>query len=402
MRGATLWAAGALAIAASAGGAARAGGACDAWTVVPSPDISKTGDNTFASVAGRNSDDVWAVGQYIPDGRPNVTRTFAAHYDGKAWSAIPSPNVGRQANALHHVAVAATGQAWAVGYAIDETAFVSHTLILAWDGAAWRVVPHPADPGVAAVLFGVAAHSASDVWAVGEYEQPIDRFHTLIEHFDGRAWAIEPSPDPGETGDILYGVTTRGRAVFAVGERTSDASPDRALILALRGGRWTALEPPPADGDATTRLYGAATDASGALHAAGEAEDDPENTFALAELGAQGQPLKAQSVEHVGASANHFYGLGAAPDGTAWAVGARFDPASGRQFTLLERAEPGGRWLAARTPSPSRAGDSLLADVAPVGSDVWAVGAFDGPNAQRSLILHSCHYGAPPATMTGR
>ena len=112
-------------------GGAQAAGACGAWTAVASPNISKTGDNTFAAVAGRRAGDVWAVGQYIPDAHPNITQTFIAHFDGKAWSAVPSPNVGVEANALHQVAVAPTGQGWAVGYAIDDTSFISHTLILA-------------------------------------------------------------------------------------------------------------------------------------------------------------------------------------------------------------------------------------------------------------------------------
>lgn len=377
-------------------GGAQAAGACGAWTAVASPNISKTGDNTFAAVAGRRAGDVWAVGQYIPDAHPNITQTFIAHFDGKAWSAVPSPNVGVEANALHQVAVAPTGQAWAVGYAIDDTSFISHTLILAWDGSSWTVVPHPTDPGAAAVLFGVAAHSASDVWAVGEYEQPLDQFHTLIEHFDGHAWKIDPSPDPGLTNNILYSVATRGDAVWAVGESTGDASPDPALILARRGGRWLPITSG-GQGDATTRLYRVVIDASGALHAAGEAEDDPEGTFGLVELGAQGLPMRAQRVEQVGGSDNHFYGIGTAPGGTSWAVGAWFDPKSGRQFTLLEQADPGGRWLHVPTPSPSAKGDSLLADVAQVGHDLWAVGAYDGPLAQKSLILHSCDYGAPAA-----
>ena len=82
---------------------------------------------------------------------------------------------------------------------------------------------------------------------------------------------------------------------------------------------------------------------------------------------------------------------------TSWAVGASFDRTNGRQFTLIERADPGGRYVPEASPSPSNKGDSLLADMAAIGSDLWAVGAYDGPNAQRSLILHNCHMGAPAA-----
>ncbi len=362
--------------------------ACQIWTQVKSPDISMTGDNTFAAIAGTAPDDVWAVGQYIPNTRPNITRSFTAHYDGKSWSNVESPNDGPQANALHQVTAVPNGEAWAVGYSIDPTHFLSRTLILHWDRAAWHIVPHPVDPGLAAVLFGVHANSAHDIWAVGEYEQPIDNFHTLIEHFDGSSWTIVPSPDPGATGNILYSVTARGNEIWAVGESAGTRGPDRALILTWNGAAWHPAPSPP-DGFATTRLYRIAADGLGTLHASGEAENDPVGTLGLAEAATPNHGFAVQRVAHAGSFDNNFYGIGAAPDGTAWAVGATSD-AKGRQFTLIEREAAGGRWNIEPSPSPSRAGSSLLADVAAIGHDVWAVGAFDGPQAQRSLILHSC------------
>src|SRR5690348_1147749 len=74
---------------------------CGSFEQVDSPNISVRGDNTFAAVDGRKTNDVWAVGQYAPDSNVNITLTFAAHYDGRSWSYVPTPNVGKQANALH-------------------------------------------------------------------------------------------------------------------------------------------------------------------------------------------------------------------------------------------------------------------------------------------------------------
>src|SRR5271165_825531 len=70
------------------------------WNVVPSPNTSRTGDNVLTKIGGRSPSDIWAVGQVAPDSDPNVTQSFAVHYDGTAWSVIPTPNVGTQANAL--------------------------------------------------------------------------------------------------------------------------------------------------------------------------------------------------------------------------------------------------------------------------------------------------------------
>lgn len=363
---------------------------CDSWKQVDSPNISVRGDNTFAAIDGRNTDDVWTVGQYAPDSNVNITLTFAAHYDGRSWSYVPSPNVGKEANAFHSLAVMPAGAVWAVGYYIDDKTFYSRTLIERWDGAQWTIVKHPDDPGVSAVLFGVAAASANDVWTVGEYQQPLDHFKTLIEHFDGMRWSIVPSPDPGTTGNILYSVKVPGRnAASAVGEEYDNGPVDRALILFWDGGKWTPLAAP-GDRRSTTRLISLAEDGAGNVYAAGEAENDFRRIAALAELASPGQRWWIERNLQKGESDNHFYGIAADAGGTQWAVGAWFDPRSGRQFTLAERARAGEGWRLLDSPSPSHSGDSLLGGAVAVGHDVWAVGAYDGPNAQKSLILHTC------------
>ena len=48
-------------------------------------------------------------------------------------------------------------------------------------------------------------------------------------------------------------------------------------------------------------------------------------------------------------------------------------------------------WARVPSPNPSADGDNQLAAVAEVGRhDLWAVGAFDGPDAAQTLILHRC------------
>lgn len=365
-------------------------GDCDGWKQVDSPNVSKNGDNTFAAVDGRQSNDVWAVGQYVPESNLNITLTFVAHYDGRSWVYVPSANIGKQANAFHSVAVTAGGDVWAVGYTIDDRTFTSRTLIEFWDGSRWQVVKHPDDPGQSAVLFGVNAASAHDVWAVGEYQHPLDRFHTLIEHFDGQRWSIVPSPDPGTTGNVLYAVRALGaRAAWATGEENGNGPLDRALILSWDGNKWETVNAP-ADPRASTRLLSLASDRAGNVYAAGEAENDFRRTAALSETTNAGRRWSLERTPQVGKSDNHFYGMAADAGGARWAVGAWFDPKSGRQFTLTERAGAGEAWRIVDSPSPSKSGDSLLATALAVGRDVWAVGAYDGPKAQKSLILHSC------------
>jgi len=65
---------------------------------------------------------------------------------------------------LDGVAAVGSGAAWAVGATIAEPA---RTLILRWDGTAWRTVASPDPSAGSDVLDRVAAVSARSAWAVG-------------------------------------------------------------------------------------------------------------------------------------------------------------------------------------------------------------------------------------------
>ena len=76
---------------------------------------------------------------------------------------------------------------------------------------AWSVVPSP-NPRVGSSLDAVAASSATDVWAVG-VSGVVDsygpagfwpRYHSLIEHFDGKRWSVVA----GESGPASHAFLT--------------------------------------------------------------------------------------------------------------------------------------------------------------------------------------------------
>ena len=255
-----------------------------------------------------------------------------------------------------------------------------------------QVVKHPDDPGVSAVLFGVGAASANDVWAVGEYQHPLDRFHTLIEHFDGTRWSIVPSPDPGATGDVLYSVRALGRsAAWAVGEEYDEGPVDRALILNWDGEKWTRLTAP-ADRRITTTAY-LARGRRGRQSLCGRRSGRrfQAHRRAFGDGRGRGQPLVDRTQSAGGRERQSFLRhrrrCGRARNGRS-AHGS------------IRRAAGSSRSPNARAPAKaavistarvlSHGGDSLLGGAVAVGHDVWAVGAYDGPKAQKSLILHTC------------
>lgn len=50
-----------------------------------------------------------------------VPQTLTGHYNGSAWSVVPSPNSGTGNNYLKSVTVIAPNDVWAVGYSRQGT-----------------------------------------------------------------------------------------------------------------------------------------------------------------------------------------------------------------------------------------------------------------------------------------
>src|SRR5581483_9055683 len=156
-------------------------------------------------VAARSPRDVWVVGS-------SSAGTLTEHWDGAAWTIVPSPNAGVAGNILEGVAAVASNDVWAAGSFLDGSLF-QHPLLEHWDGTRWSIAPLPSTrPGSG--LFGVAAVASNDVWAVG-FEGP-GNSTALVEHWDGASWATTPTPTVGTESRFL-GVAATSRAAVAVG-----------------------------------------------------------------------------------------------------------------------------------------------------------------------------------------
>lgn len=133
-----------------------------------------------AAVPG--SRQAWAVGT---ENRNNLSVPFADRFVSGAWHAVAVPRSG-SGQRLFGVAAVSPSDAWAVGDDLDTNGpFVEH-----WDGLGWHIVPTPAQPGS---LVAVAALSSGDVWAVGE---DFTTGGPLFEHWDGATWHVFPVPNP--------------------------------------------------------------------------------------------------------------------------------------------------------------------------------------------------------------
>ncbi|HZT31921.1 MAG TPA: hypothetical protein VFA33_18675 [Bryobacteraceae bacterium] len=173
------------------------------WSVMPSPNANPNG-NQLNAVSAASPTDIWAVGSQV-DQITNTNQTLVEHFDGVQWTVMPSPNPlhgDLDQNILNGVVAVSPTDVTAVGFLLNTSIPNALTLVEHWDGAKWRVVPSPnvsTAANDANHLNAVAAFSASDIYAVGWFEDAatVGQHHTLIERFDGSAWRIIASPTAG-------------------------------------------------------------------------------------------------------------------------------------------------------------------------------------------------------------
>src|SRR5258708_104279 len=103
---------------------------CTSGRILPSPNPGSSEDNLRGVVTFSNKN-VWAVGQYN-DNQDNAEKTLVEHWDGKNWAVVPSPNVGPSFNFLYGVAANSPTDIWAVGYYYLSKG--GRTLIEHWNG----------------------------------------------------------------------------------------------------------------------------------------------------------------------------------------------------------------------------------------------------------------------------
>ncbi len=209
------------------------------WKVQPSPKLGgrRIGDGNLFGVAAVNSDDAWAVGYRSGS---TARTTLIEHWNGRSWSVEPSPNPTGSESELYGVAATGNRNAWAVGvYRSGRTIGSQRTLIEHWNGRSWKVQPSP-NGNRDSLLNDIAASSASDAWAVGTYNNSSGAEKTLTEHWDGQRWSISPSPNPSPTADALIGVAAASPTdVLAVGTYQDSKYKTYALIEYWNGTSWT-------------------------------------------------------------------------------------------------------------------------------------------------------------------
>lgn len=322
------------------------------WKHVSSPNVEPSSSsiisvNRLRGVSALSANDVWTVGWSTkPNGPEFAEQTLIEHWDGAKWSIIPSPNpvittAEADVSQLYGVAALSPNDVWAVGEYKNICCLPSRTLIEHWDGAKWSIVPSPSPETGSNSLQAVAAVSANDVWAAGYYgsDNPNEPVLTLILHWDGAKWSQVPSPNPnrdiGYTNGI-YGITVvSANDIWAVGFSGNYKQGFEPLILHWDGRSWNVQTAP---------------------------------KFSTQEIGST------------------FYGVSAVSANDIWAVGLSRIPygLEGAADRALIQRSNGRKWSVVTNPYSYELYSTLYAVSAVSANEVWTVGDKSGA----ALILY--------------
>jgi hypothetical protein len=177
--------------------------------------------------------------------------------------ASPSVAAAPAGYSLSAVAAHTAADVWAVGDRIETSDGAQpgaslHSLVMRWEGAVWREVLTPDIGPLTAV--GVAA--GSQVWALSGSTSD-------VLHYNGATWSVVPTNAPD--GSRLNGLAAVGpNDVWIVGSR-----PGGALIERWNGLAWQTIEAPgtaggnaslaAVSGSSATNVWAVGSDGEGAL-----------------------------------------------------------------------------------------------------------------------------------------
>jgi hypothetical protein len=195
------------------------------WTLMSLPDPNPANPGmtqSLSSISADSATDIWAVGLYTIGYAPTGIRyePYSLHWNGSTWAVVAMPPVpgsdGHLVYQFKAIDAISPANVWAVGQSGDDVGVggtPTATLIEHWNGTAWSVVPSPT-VGTSPYLNGVTATSASNAWAVG-YDTPAgtSQPQTLTLNWNGSAWTTVSSPNVGAASRLVSVSTKPGAAI---------------------------------------------------------------------------------------------------------------------------------------------------------------------------------------------
>jgi hypothetical protein len=310
-----------------------------------------------------------------------IGRTFACG----SW-VIVSPQAPGSFSDLYGVAAVSMNNVWAVGERGEGNGIPS-TLIEQYNGGGWSIIASPNQGTSSNILYGLAMVSTTSLWAVGFYNNTtLNQDQTLVEHWDGTRWSIVPSPNVGASGNLLYGVDAiSDRDIWAVGVRNA-----HTLIEHYNGTNWNVISSPNPLGSGSA-LKEVAASSSKDVWAVGSylnsigfqqtlIEHYDGTHWSIVPSPNPGSNQLLSGIVHISQSS------------TFWAVGHYMPNATGAPEQTLIIKYNGTQWVDVTSPNVGTNSNELSAVAAASNSDLWAIGNYYNdslvPPAHQTLTEH--------------
>jgi hypothetical protein len=311
------------------------------WSLVPTTNQTRSILNGVSCVSATDCTAVGSVG--------NAPETLVESWNGTAWSVVPSPDPGSGDNNLYGVSCASATACTAVGVSIQKVTGggrTSKTLVESWNGTAWSVVPSPNPGSGDNNLFGVSCVSATDCTAVGQGSSD-GAETTLVESWNGTAWSVVPSANEGSGENGLNGVScVSATACTAVGLYDNTQDLPRTLVESWNGTAWS-VEPSPNKGSGENYLTGVSCVSATDCTAVGTRDKDRNRTLAESWDGTAWSVVPSPDK----GSGDFLTGVSCASATVCTAVGRYFPTSHGDGLRTLVESWNGTAWSAVPTPN---------------------------------------------------
>ncbi len=358
--------------------------------------VPSAANSLLSGVSCVSTSDCWAVGSYQ---RSSLTQlSLAEHWNGTSWAVQTSPNpsvsVTYRTADLRSISCVSASDCWAVGTYASGNEGNFPGLVEHWNGSRWTLVANPKRPS-SALLFGISCTSASNCWAVGEYQAATHATLDVIEHWNGTVWALAAGPNPSSLNSLLAISCVNVSDCWAVGDHLNGADASLTLVEHWNGTMWSEMTNPNQPGASENQLYGVSCVSVTDCWAVGDYQSSSDAGLSLVEhwngnnWSTVPSPNRPGALEPEGTA---LYDLSCANASDCWAVGYWFNGSLG-YITIIEHWN-GARWVIASTLLPrGRDVSGYLDDISCVNaSDCWAVGSYQvgviGKQTQHGLFEH--------------